>query len=348
MKILYLDFLYPEGHIRQNTEYINCLAKFSEVCVLCEKGRYDNAVLQAEIIQSDCFNIKEGRLLSRISTLKVMLYSAMIARKKKPDYIFVSSYETITFAIGRLFFSKRDKLFLLQHFNIDELENGIKRCFFNNYMRTVDHIVFEKFISDYLIEVFNLDEKRIHVLPYQLNENSSEKNKKKTYSCVGLSNSNDEKIISAIVDIENRQEILKGTRSKVILKSKSIEFDNGFLKVINGYLDNEQYDEYINNSQCIYMPFPSSFRYRMSGTLVDALSNNKIVLGSNIPLIVYYAAQYPKVCKIVSGAEDLFENILKINMLAKKEQISDFERFKTAHSENKIMEALDSIFSVKE
>jgi len=348
MKVLYLDFLYPEGHIRQNTTYIRCLSQIAKVYVLCPKGRYTRLPPEVEIIEKDSLAIKDGKILARLSSLKIMLLSAITARKLKPDYIFVSSYETMMFAIGRLFFRKKDRLFLLHHSNIDELENKVKRCFFKSYVKKPEHIVFEDFIRDYLINTYKLDACRVHVLPHQLNMNKQENSEDNIYSCVGLSNSNDEEIISKIIDIEKKQEIFLKSKCKVVLRSKLTEFDNGYLTVIKGFLNEDVYNHYINNSRCIYMPFPKSFRNRMSGTLVDALSNNKIVFGSNIPLMQHYASKYPSICKIVNSADDLFEHILSIKTIVEDKQIDDFVQFKAAHSEDKIKDVLKNIFEVKE
>jgi hypothetical protein len=345
MKILYLDFLYPKGHVRQNSYYINILSQIADVYVLSPKGRYTNLSSKVKVIENKALKIKNGRFSNRVSSLKIMIISAIIAHKLKPDYVFVSTYETIMFARGRFFFQKYDRLFLMQHFNIDELKNGFKCRFFKTYMRKVNHIVFENFIKDYLIETFNLDENRIHVLPHQLNQNSPKINQKK-YRCVGLSFSNDENLISEIVYKEKKEELFKNAKCRVILKSKVTEFDNGYLKVIKGYLEDDLYNEYIDNCLCIYMPFPLSYKYRMSGTLVDALSNNKILLGSDIPVLQYYSSKYPSVCKVIKSVEDFFAHVLAIENDLNEEQIKDFEQFRKDHSVEKIKSALGKMFHI--
>lgn len=343
MKILYLDFLYPKSHIRQNTTYISLMSEIADVYVLTPKGRYNSLPAKVNVIENNFLKVRQGRFMNRLSTLKVMFLSAITVQRLKPDYIFVTSYDTMMFALGVLLFPEKHKIFLLHHFNIDELNNKVKFWFFKKYMREVNHIVFEDFIKEYLVEKCELEEKSIHVLPHQLNRNSTEGYAKK-YTCVGLSSSNDENIISEIIDIEKKEELLKRSGRKVILKSKYIEFDNGFLKVVKGYLDNDQYTKYINNSFCIYMPFPTTFRYRMSGTLVDALSNNKILIGNNIPIIQWYASKYSEVCKIVNSAEDFFKCILSLEMTVKDQQVKDFKRFQVDHSEEKIKAILKDIF----
>ncbi|WKV07999.2 hypothetical protein Q2T46_10635 [Thermoanaerobacterium sp. CMT5567-10] len=105
-----MDFLYPKGHICQNASYISCFAKFVNVYVICPKRHYNNLPKEVKVIEKDSLKIKDGRLFSRLSTLKIMLISAIIARKLKPDYVFISSYETIMFSIGRLFFRRRERL----------------------------------------------------------------------------------------------------------------------------------------------------------------------------------------------------------------------------------------------
>ncbi len=247
------------------------------------------------------------------------------------------------FAVGRLFFQKKSKIFLLHHFNIDELNNNIKCYCFKSYMHKVNHIVFEDFIKDYIINIFELDESKIHILPHQLNKNIAKTNNKK-YNCVGLSNSNDEKIISQIVNIEKQEQILKKSECKVILKSKVINYDNGFLKIINSYLDDNKYNEYINNSKSIYMPFSENFLYRMSGTLVDALSNNISVFGSNIILMNRYFEKYPQVCKVIDNADDFFKNVININESIESVEIKDFKQFKINHSKERIKQSLEKMF----
>lgn len=336
IKVLYLDFLCPKGHVRQNTEFINALSEFSDVTVLSPKGHYKHGQLKAKIIEE---KIIENLPINRIRSLKVMLWAANVARKVDPDYIFVASYDTISYAIGRcLFFTNECKTFLLHHNNIDELESNIKRWFFKSYMKNVEHVVFEEFIRGHIVKTLGLDMKRIHLLPHQLNHNYPLTKFENKYSCIGLSNSNDEKMICEIIDIEKQRGLLEKSGKKVILKSRGVNFDNGFLKVVNGYLSDEEYNDYINHCESVLIPFPKTFRHRMSGTLVDALSNNKIVFGNDIPLMRYYGEKYPLTCKILTRTEDIFDYILDLKTT--ENTIEEFNRFKEEHSSRVIIESL--------
>lgn len=344
MDVLFLDFLYPRGHIRMNTEIINCLATISKVSVLCPKEWYSSVNAEVEMLEIKKGTLGKGKLLNRLKILKVMKHSAALARKRKFDYVFISSYETVVFAIGRLLFRKNEKLFLLHNNNIDELHNPIKRFFFKRYMKKVEHVVLEEFIGDYLVEAFDLDRDMVHTLPYPLYENKLKESEHNIYSCVGLSNSNDSNIIDEIIDIEKQQELFKKENCKVVLKSKSMEFDNGYLTVVKGYLETDRYYEYINRAKCLLLPFPASFRYRMSGSLMDALSNNKIVFGIDIPLIRFYAEKYPSVCKTVYNVADIFDYVCNMNPESTSE---DLGRFKNDHSSTVIAETLHDMFRRK-
>lgn len=75
MKILYLDFLYPKGHLNLDKNHINILSKIGEVSVISPSGRYSNLPEGVNLIEKDSIFIYEGRLSNRLSSLKAMLVS---------------------------------------------------------------------------------------------------------------------------------------------------------------------------------------------------------------------------------------------------------------------------------
>lgn len=343
--ILYLDFMYYTGHVRSNKNFIKALGKFSNVNALSQINYFDeykeelNEVDTIRLIEKSNLKLYNGQLLNRISSLKVMLHSALLAKKIRPNYIFVSSFDTIAFKFGRFLFGKTENMYLLHTINIDELSNNIKRKMFDTYKSKVNHVVFEQYMKEYLVNEIGIQSDKIFVLPHPLNENSESANSKELeYACVGLSNSNDEELITLLIELEKEKSVFKNNCKKVILKSKEKEFDNGYLKVFKGFLDKNIYDNYINKSECVILPFPKVFRYRMSGTLVDAFSNNKIVFGNDIPIMQTYANKYPEICKIFTNAFGVAEEICVCRTNYGKE--CEFEKFKLEHS----IEALERAF----
>lgn len=350
--ILYLDFMYYTGHVRSNKNFIKALGKFANVNALVQKNYFDeyreelNGVETITLIEKNNLNLSNGQLLNRLSSLKIMLKSAVLAKKIRPDYIFVSSFDTIVFRFGRLLFGDTENMYLLHTINIDELANFIKSKLFNTYKNKVNHVVFEQYMKDYLINRIGIESNRVFVLPHPLNENSKIFNSKELeYACVGLSNSNDEDLITKLIELEKEKKVFKNNCKKVILKSKEKEFDNGYLKVFKGFLDINTYDTYINKSECVLVPFPKDFYYRMSGTLVDAFSNNKVVMGNNIPIIQTYAKKYPDICKIYTSESDLV-NQISLSRTADKNEFQ-FEKFKIEHSNEMIVRNFNTIFKKK-
>ncbi len=337
MKILYLDFLCPKGHLNLDINQINRLSNIGDIYVVSQKGRYKQLPSNVKNIEKKSIEIKPGRIKNRISSLKIMLISAIESRKINHDYIIVSSFETMVFAIGRYLFKRKDKIILFHHFNTDELSIKTKAFFFRTYMNKVRHVVFSEFIKDHLVKEFGIEPSIIFVLPHHMNKILITNNNKKEYLCVGLSNSNDEKLIENIIHKEEKNELFKHMKIKVVLKSKEFEFDNGYLKVVNGYLEKEVYDNFIDKAQSMYMPFPANFQFRMSGTLIDALTNCKIVYGSDIPVMRHYSKNYPNICKIVNNEDDFIEILLlnenKTNYIKQEEE---FKKFKIEHSEERI------------
>ncbi len=348
MKILYLDFMYYTGHIRSNKNFIKALSRFSTVYALTQTNYFDEYdseladIKSVKLIKKDNLYLSKGQLLNRISSIKIMLVSAIQAKKIKPDYIFVASFDTIAFKFGRFLFGKTENMYLLHTINIDELSNNIKKKIFNMYKNKVKHIVFEQYMKEHLIANIGIDPGRVFVIPHPLNDNTQTKTKEIEYKCVGLSNSNNEEFIANIIKHEQKEQIFKKNSKRVVLKSKEKEFDNGYLKVIKGFLDKNIYDEYINNAECILIPFPENFTYRMSGTLIDAFSNNKIVLGNNIPIINEYARRYPNICKIF---ENEAEMINKICFMKSEENLENkFNEFKNKHSIEELEKSFKYMF----
>jgi len=335
MKILYLDFLCPKRHLNLDINQINRLSNIGDIYVVSQKGRYENLPPNVRNIEKKSIEIKPGKIRNRASSLKTMLISAIESRKIDHDFIIVSSFETMMFAIGRYLFEKNDKIILFHHFNTDELSSKIKAFFFRMYMNKVKHIVFSEFIKDYLINKFGINPKNVFVLPHHMNKIKITNDNKNEYRCVGLSSSNDEKVIGDIIHKEEKDELFKKMKIKVVLKSKEFEFDNGYLKVVKGYLEKEVFDDFIDKAQSIYMPFPTSFQFRMSGTLIDALTNSKIVYGSDIPVMRHYSKNYPSICKIVNDADSFIQALLS-NENENKKHVEEFEKFKSEHSEERI------------
>lgn len=343
MKVIYLDFLIPKGHHNQNQYYISTFSQIGEVIVVTPPGFYDIDEENVLIVEDKHIGMSEGKFSTRMSVLKNMKIANRFVRKYKPDIIFISSYDTFMFPLFYIMNRKRN-LFLLHHNNIDELINPYKRKSFNFYMNGVKHVVFEEFIKEKLVRDYGISNSDVFLLPHQLNVNDEGSSDEPVlYDCVGLSNSNDENIISELIEKEKEESIFKKNDLKIVLKSSEVSFDNGALKVIKGFLPVEEYNNYFNQTKSVFMPFPSQFQYRMSGTLVDALSNNKRVISSDIALMQYYKDAYPNICYIFKDGDELVRNLLC--NIEDNRYLEEFDRFRSKHSSGNIKKSLLNIIN---
>lgn len=345
MKILYVNFINEVwGHKRLDENIIEYLATFADVTVISPIDWYSNLPNNVRVIQYT-LKSKSKKNSKKVYhySLEIMKFASKIDKKVKFDYIFAATFHTYVQALGRFLFKNLNRIYLMHHYNTDTLERKKSNFFFSLYVNKVNHIVFEKFIGDYLMEKYGLKKERILILPHPLYKNTIE-NISPKFACVGISNSNDENFIKEIIMIEKKQKIIKENKIHVILRSKTQTFDNGYLKVFTGYLEQKDYNYLINNTRSIFMPFPQSFKHRMSGTLMDALSNGKILLGTDVPLLKLYQKKYPHICNVVKSPNEFINEVINISDFNLNDIKHEFNLFEIDHSSKKIIKILKNTF----
>lgn len=344
--ILYMELLEDNyGHKRLDQSIIKFLSTFANIIVVSPRNWFDTEKLpDVKFIEykSEKSTINNKRIQSYLSHFNILKCASEVDNQYKFDYIFFASYHTAIMVLALWKLKQLDRVFILHHNNIDNLDKSKKQqMMFKLYSNKLNHLVFENFIGTHLLEKYKIDKDRIFVLPHALNE--VEGLSEKLYDCVGISNSNSEEWIKEIIEKEKNEDILKSSGKHVVLRSKEMEFDNGFLKVIKGYLTDRDYYNCIRGAQVVFLPFPNSFRYRMSGSIIDAFSNNTIVIGSKIPIFESYEIEYPNICHTVDTSECLIEYIISGAKITDV-QLKEFNEFKSKHSDKVIEEKLRTIF----
>lgn len=353
LKILYMELLNNNyGNKRLDLNIIKCLCKFADVTVACPKGWLsvdDGAqLIEFEQVEVDCS--KKNRLLKHFYDIKMSCKKLNVAyqldKQEHFDYLFFASFHIIALPFYLKKFAGFDKrIFITHHDSVDRITNhNLYGRIFNLYKNLVNHVVLEKFIGYFLIDGLSIDSRKVFCVPHPLN--CTEENKQIVYDCVGISNSNDEAVIKEIVEYEEKTRIFEKKHKHIVLRSKNTQYDNGFLKVIKGYLEDKEYYDYVVATKSLLVPFPLSFQYRMSGTVVDAFSNNIRVVGSKIPLLEYYEGMYPNICRTYETAEELIQILDNIGSNDKFEY--EFDQFKEKHSNEYIEDCLKIMFRAEE
>lgn len=339
MRVLYIDLLCEYGHRSFNENMIRVLKKTTLIDVAFIEDYIDVIDLdESEIICIPSLILKyKNRFDYRFKQLKVIRWMSKFINEnnKKYNAVIISGYDTISLAIGLYVNSIALPVYVINHNNPDQLESAIKKFLFRSMSKKISHIVFENYIKDYLTNKIGIDSEKIHVVKHPLSNSMKNTELKKSNLIIGLSNSNDEAFIKKIVDYENEYGFCQDNKIEMVLKSKRhIQFDNGYLKVINGYLTRQEYNNYYYKSKIVLVPFQNSFKYRVSGTLLDALTSSKIVIGNNILLMKVFKRKFSHICYTYSSVEELMEIILKL--INKNGKSDDFNKFLEEYSDNYI------------
>lgn len=330
MKVLFCEFLYPLTHSRSNSFYINCLNEVvDELHVMSPKGFYKN--LDLGVINHDIrqLSVNRGKISYRKNTFYYMYMAYKIVCDNKIDKCIVASSDYITLLFFKILLPNLE-IYMIHHAELDSLYcNKLKRLVFAIYKNRIRHFVFEEYIKIYLRKELKIKSKII-VMPHSLNKNEHV-TVSKTFDLVGLSNSNDEDIICSLIQYEIDSHELKRRNMIVVLKSQKYHYNDGALIVLNGYLSDDEYNRYINGAKYIFIPFPKNFCYRESGTLMDALSNGKKVIASNVKLVNEYSKLYPSICFFFNTITDIM-NVLMSSICDEHALKGEFDNFKKIHS----------------
>lgn len=337
MRVLFCEFLYPKSHARSNSFYIECLSQAVDELHLMSPEEFYEKIPKSVIKHNiNKLSMDSGKISYRKNTLYYMWKAYKVIRKNGINKCVVASADYITFLFFKFLVPSLD-IYLIHHAELDVLScNKIKQFVFALYKNKINHIVFEDYIKKYLKNEFKIYSK-IMVMPHSLNKNEYIKNTN-VYDLVGLSNSNNEEIIYSIIQYEMKTKEFEKRKIFVILKSKKYRYDDGYLKVLNGYLSNLDYNKYINGAKYIFIPFPKYFCYRESGTLMDALSNNKKIIASDIMLVNEYSKLYPEICFVFRDIMDIVSILLENRNTSMQLEEEEFKTFRMKHSHESLIE----------
>ena len=340
---MFIDTLCPRGHKVFNELTLSAIKKVESKLIVVATQRCMNATIDYEIpdkyfidTTKEFINIK-SKIYYRILEMKKWLWLLKLIKEIKPALIIISSYETITFAIFSRFINV--PIMVFNHNNIDEISvNKIKRAFFRCMPRNVTHVVFEKYMKDYLENVIKI-KNNIVVLPHIVEENKLDEEMYRETSKLVLfapSSSNDSSIIN---DLKNKEEMLAEKSIFIIAKfSFHIEGENIILK---NYFSNREYNKYMKTCTAIYAPLPNTFNYRISNVINEGIAYGKPIIASNTKYTKFLKKNYPSLIYIVNT--NIFEereNIAKWLSEIKEVFWKDRMRFLKDHNEKRFMDIL--------
>lgn len=345
--LLYIDLFPEKAHTNFNKILIDNLSDNFNVEIFTQVNYFDKKTLKKN-------SIKEYKLISikyfskitiRIRSIYIILKSLKLIEKNNNNLILIPTFETVTFYLYKLIYKNLKNFYIIHHLNIDELKNPIKKWIFKKYMNTVNHIVFEDFFKQYLVNEIGINNELVYVMHHPLmqinNFSKIESDRKKI--CIGLSNSNNENLIEEIIETEKNERILEKSNTFLILKSKNLKFTSNHLNVFNNFISIELYNSYIDQSSIFLMLYSENFKYRESGFMYDGLSNKKIVIGNDVPILNLYSKLFPLICKIGLSAKEILELISSTTISIEADK--QFDEFLNKYSNKIFFQQLNKILN---
>lgn len=356
MKVLFCDLLFQRGNRHIDTRVMDILAGKNEVYVLSSEDHLVGKLFNKSNIHflgNKYSENPQGKVSYMVQIIKRMILTAQNAKRLKPDVIYISVYETRVFPIGYLFFdhqSKR-KIVLLENNNIDLLSNSIHRAMYKLFAKKVHHIVYENFFGEYLNNVFGISKQKIHMVPHiqyrsEVSDvNSIDKSDDKIFDCICISSSNDDEVIGRMIEYEKETSFFRENEISCRIKSKKHLYNDEYLVVDNKFFSNDEYNELYANCKCVLIPFPEGYNFRMSGSIIDAVSHHKRMVTTNFTLARKYSEEYKGIISIGSNIEELFMAILK-NCKDYEECTKSFIQFEKDRSEAQVSIKLEEMLQI--
>jgi hypothetical protein len=346
MKIVAVEMLYPKGHKSLNKTLVKIMAKFADVLVMDYKNYYDGLNETEKIKKFTLkrqFFARKGAPLIRLCFIINLLLIKLKLRKVDYDAIVLFSINNITYSYARFLFRKK-QVFVFHHNDIDMLSKSREKKIFKKYMNTVDHLVFADFIREGLIVQTGIDGDKVHVVNHPITEpipenkmNNSETNGKKTF--VGLGLSNDEKLINELIELD-KLDLFNSPNSRVVLRSRNKKYRGNMIDVISEYLDNKDYMKMYQDATACLLCYPDTFKLRYSGSFINAMIHQKMIITTDILLGQHFNRKYPHNCIVVNNAKDLLQNIVNFNNTFDG---SEYDKFLKEHSEDNISDTMRDI-----
>lgn len=331
MRILFIDCFCPHGHINLNKKYVELFSKiyFHVDYVLKEGYAAEIGVDKRSLlweVPSMYFNEDLGKLKSRYQVWKLLISVKRKYNLNKYDHIFFSSYDEIS-----LFFSgMRKRLILVNHANIANFDNPVKRFFLNAFTKTSIFVVYHEFIK---ARCLSLGVKCVHSepiglsAPYLLPQNSNalltsidpKINSNGGHHIVFTPSGSKygDSFLESLICNQSFLDFLSLNSVILVIKDKKLTSSHQNIVIINHYLSGDQYRSLFLNSLCILLCYPSSFAYRVSSVMYECFSNNKPSLLSDIESFRAFQEVY-NYPYLFSDPEVLMERISYLLLLQKE------------------------------
>jgi hypothetical protein len=351
VRLLYNEAAEQRNHIQFHEYYIRHLAEQADVAVCCQTGYY--GTLPEGVSSLGEKPAEGGQVLLQG---KLGLYRFFRALERVADgfgahAILQLWYYPIIFPIFCLLNPSRRPRFVEMVMTTEVLQGRFRSLLFRLVKDRVYFVVVSSYNKDTLVKTYGVRPDRVFVLPLSSKMFDAPSFPDGTrYVFTAMSRgTNSEAHLRAVIDHEKEHETILRSGIKVFFRSREQSFDNGGLTVRCDYLDQGEYRRILCESEVSVALQDLGFS-AVSGVVIEAFSNHKVVVGLPIQCVQYYAKKYPAICKVLPDIDAVMSFVAEYGReglwSTTEEREADWRRFEQEHSDDAMRRAVSEMLSV--
>lgn len=340
--VIFID-LYPQkGHFYFNNEIISAFTKFANVTVRSPEVEYltdENKKKVTHILENKTKLIYEKK--NRLKYLELFYNYYLIAKQlRKNDYsmIYILTFHNTHLILFLLSLNKKtlNKMFFNIHNNLSSIlisKSPREKIFFSLYQNKINAVCNSLFIYD-TATYYNFKFKSFHLLSHPSIYLNLSNNKHYKYDCVFISLSNNKKLLKDLIIKESESRFLIRNNMKIFMRHSynsnldSIDIDE------SDWINMNYKNSLLASTWSVGVFFDSEiYKLRVSASIIEALSNNKLVFATKTDVSEYYSNKYPSIVILVDSIDDYFDNLVLLkNNLNSNEIAKQFITFREHNS----------------
>jgi len=313
---LVFDCAHTDSHNNFNIELIKQLKNNGSVVLFSWNDSYLNlrdnlvSVIFKKYLTTSTSSPFLSRVILTFNTLLNALYLRLFVIEGSKRFVLLN-HEIISLGICSLLFPKG--MYLIHHMQIDELRSSVKRFFFGFYKNRFVHVVMTDYIKSYLINCHRIRVDNIKVVPHPLYHCPDCERKVLSIErkFIALNYSGDENLIESLINIDSTSSVFANNGCSLVIKSKFFEYVSPGLRVFKGFLSKCEYDDLYNSADCVLSLLSESFKFRMSGTVADAISHRKPVIALRSACTEYFQSRFANAIFLCHDLDSLIKAILQ-------------------------------------
>lgn len=336
MKILFIDTYSQDGHIQFNRIQLEALCKLGDVYTAMKKGYYEKVGIEQAHkyieIPEKYYIYETSKLRSILNRVVTRLLSHDLLKEgtlnyvrsqieDKWDAIIFSHFEPLPLSrmkpLHNVYAISHQYKFLISSCNrFSKKNNRIK------YTQDVGSRYTIIALSDSMQRgITDLGAKNVEMVPHGfipmkgvINTDLLKKFEIPHDKLIlfAPSYNNNQEIMDELYGNKDFNQFLKDNNFILVIKDRNGKSNNSYVKVINRWITEEEYQTLFLVSYCMILPYGDSTPYRESGVIMECFANNKPFLKLDIPSLENYNSfiQYESTFSDIESLMKRLNNLL--------------------------------------